>query len=145
MRIPRVSRGISALKNGKRREGRGTVEGRSGGRLGEREWGKGQLYLKGRWEEYIYIMILAVHLRFFFPFFVSRCGNAESSSRFDPTRIVLVYENRSTNIERISLEISALRKSYVFFYVYVYVYVTRLASPRHAAKTLTFCTGDDCF
>lgn len=107
----------------------------------EREWGKGQLYLKGRWEEYIYIMILAVHLRFFFPFFVSRCGNAESSSRFDPTRIVLVYENRSTNIERISLEISALRKSYVFFYVYVYVYVTRLASPRHAAKTLTFCTG----
>lgn len=36
MRISRVSRGISALKNGKRRE-RGTVEGRSGGRLGERE------------------------------------------------------------------------------------------------------------
>lgn len=75
---------------------------------------------------------------FFFSFFVSRCGNAESSSRFDPTRIVLVYENRSTNIERISLEISALRKSCFF---YVYVYVTRLASPRHAVKTLTFCTG----
>lgn len=132
MRISRVSRGISALKNGKRRR-EGDRRGAEWGQAGrEREWGKGQLYLKGRWEEYIYIMILAVHLRFFFPFFVSRCGNAESSSRFDPTRIVLVYENRSTNIERISLEISALRKSYVFFLCLCLClcYSPRLASTR---------------
>lgn len=140
MRIPRVSRGISALKNGKRRR-EGDRRGAEWGQAGRERVGEGAV-VSERTMGGIYLHYdTGSTSSFFFSFFVSRCGNAESSSRFDPTRIVLVYENRSTNIERISLEISALRKSYVFFYVYVYVYVTRLASPRHAAKTLTFCTG----
>lgn len=139
MRIPRVSRGISALKNGKRRR-EGDRRGAEWGQAGRERVGEGAV-VSERTMGGIYLHYdTGSTSSFFFSFFVSRCGNAESSSRFDPTRIVLVYENRSTNIERISLEISALRKS-CFFYVYVYVYVTRLASPRHAAKTLTFCTG----
>lgn len=141
MRIPRVSRGISALKNGKRRR-EGDRRGAEWGQAGRERVGEGAV-VSERTMGGIYLHYdTGSTSSFFFSFFVSRCGNAESSSRFDPTRIVLVYENRSTNIERISLEISALRKSCFF---YVYVYVTRLASPRHAAKTLTFCTGDDCF
>lgn len=58
-------------------------------------------------------MILAVHLRFFF---VVLFHDVETRSRAlaDPTRIVLVYENRSTNIERISLEISSVQELFLF-------------------------------